>query len=69
MILRAGVSHKFEDTQFLESKIFRINECNFFFNGEMKSDCDMLRRLPDLVLFTKVFTYFNFTDYALTSYI
>jgi len=33
----------------------------------MKSDCDMLRRLPDLVLFTKVFTYFNFTDYALTS--
>jgi hypothetical protein len=27
----------------------------------------MLRRLPDLVLFTKVFTYFNFTDYGLTS--
>ena len=37
--------------------------------GNLRRSDDMLRRLPDHVLITKVFTYFNFTDYALTSYI
>ena len=30
------------------------------------SSCDALRKLPDHVLTTKVFTYFGFKDYALT---
>ena len=34
---------------------------------KLKMDGDLLRTLPDHVLTTKVFTYFGFKDYALTS--